>query len=191
MELQMKKITLNRVDGNYHQQDNSIVYIHLSNGIDVTLYSSKCGNYTSVDVKSHNQGLVPAINLNETGKELFENFSTQSIGLNAEGIDSIRVSVSLSSFQTKTKTEAEAEAEAVIEEKFARKCDHCGKGMNEGYCWGDGEGYACSDKCLYSDGYTESELNADINLGVIYWTEWEELDDESYYTASGTEVYTG
>jgi len=32
---------------------------------------------------------------------------------------------------------------------YARVCSHCGHGMNEGYVWGDGEGYACSDLCLY------------------------------------------
>ena len=36
---------------------------------------------------------------------------------------------------------------------YARKCDHCKKGMNEGYVWESG--YACSDKCLYVDGYTK------------------------------------
>jgi len=45
--------------------------------------------------------------------------------------------------------------------------------MYEGYVWGDGEGYACSDKCLFIDGYTIKQWDIDYANGVIYWTEWE------------------
>lgn len=72
--------------------------------------------------------------------------------------------------------------------KFARKCDNCGKGMNQGYCWGDGDGYACSDKCLFVDGYTPEQRDEDYKNEFIYWTEWHE-DEESiadeYYTKEG------
>lgn len=54
-----------------------------------------------------------------------------------------------------------------------RICSHCGSEMNEGYCWGDGEGYACSDKCLYADGYTEAQKDIDYEEGIIYWTDWQ------------------
>ena len=45
--------------------------------------------------------------------------------------------------------------------------------MTEGYVFGDGEGYACSDKCLYVDGYTEEQKEKDYTNGDIYWTKWE------------------
>ena len=32
--------------------------------------------------------------------------------------------------------------------KFARKCDECSKGMNEGYIIENGMQHYCSDKCL-------------------------------------------
>ena len=72
--------------------------------------------------------------------------------------------------------------------KFARKCDNCGKGMNQGYCWGDGEGYACSDECLFVDGYTPEQRDEDYENDAIYWTEWEELNEDHYFTAEGEEI---
>jgi len=74
--------------------------------------------------------------------------------------------------------------------KLARKCDNCGKGMNKGYCWGDGEGYACSDECLFVDGYTPEQRDKDYENDAIYWTEWEELDEDFYYTPEGEEIET-
>ena len=44
---------------------------------------------------------------------------------------------------------------------YSRKCDECNKGMEEGYVWGDGDGYACSDKCLFVHGYTPKEARED------------------------------
>ena len=55
--------------------------------------------------------------------------------------------------------------------KYARKCDTCNKGMNEGYVWD--VGYACSDKCLYVDGYTKEQKEIDYENGDIYFTTWE------------------
>lgn len=57
---------------------------------------------------------------------------------------------------------------------FFRTCDNCGCGMNEGYVWGDGEGYACSDACLFVDGYTQKQFDEDYENDIIFWTEWEE-----------------
>tara|TARA_R100000781_G_scaffold38379_1_gene26954 strand:+ start:351 stop:635 length:285 start_codon:yes stop_codon:yes gene_type:complete len=72
---------------------------------------------------------------------------------------------------------------------FARKCDNCNKGMNEGYCGGDGLSYACSDKCLYVDGYTKELFKEDYKSGDIYWTEWGEdfegNTEDGYYTKDG------
>ena len=55
-----------------------------------------------------------------------------------------------------------------------RICDTCKSEMTEGYVWGDGEGYACSDKCLYVDGYTKDLYKEDYKDGDIYWTTWED-----------------
>ena len=72
---------------------------------------------------------------------------------------------------------------------FARKCDNCNKGMNEGYCGGDGLSYACSDKCLYIDGYTKELFKEDYENGDIYWTDWgEDLEghiEDGYFTKDG------
>ena len=54
-----------------------------------------------------------------------------------------------------------------------RTCNTCGKQMTEGYVWGDGEGYACSDSCLFVDGYTADMFDEDYDRDAIYYTEWE------------------
>lgn len=73
------------------------------------------------------------------------------------------------------------------QEKFARKCDHCDKLFNEGYCLNGGERYYCSDDCLFkAEGKNAHE---DFAIGdddsESYWTVWE--DDFQYYE-DGTEV---
>ena len=60
--------------------------------------------------------------------------------------------------------------------------------MNEGYLWDIG--YACSDKCLYVDGYTKEHFEEDFAMDNIYYTEWEELDNDYYYLEDGTEIET-
>ena len=70
---------------------------------------------------------------------------------------------------------------------YARKCDHCKKGMNEGYVWD--VGYACSDKCLYVEGYTKELFEEDYKADRIYYTEWledfEGNTEDGYYTKNG------
>jgi hypothetical protein len=66
--------------------------------------------------------------------------------------------------------------------KYARICDKCGNGMNEGYVINGGEEYYCTPKCLH-EVYTPKEwqdmYEADDNGNSDnYWTEWE---DESTY----------
>jgi len=93
--------------------------------------------------------------------------------------------------------------------KFARKCDITGKGMNEGWVWGEGTFYTAT----YED--TIKELRSDIKANaynfdevdpeellklsddellsyayehdVLYWTEWEEIYDDFYYDEDGNE----
>ncbi len=55
----------------------------------------------------------------------------------------------------------------------ARTCSNCGIGMNEGWVWGDGDGYACSELCLFINGYNEKLLQEDYEADVIYFTTWE------------------
>ena len=63
-------------------------------------------------------------------------------------------------------------------EYYARYCDKCKKGMNEGYVIGGGTEYYCSDECLHKD-ITPEEWDElyDDGEGDSYWTDWEE---ESY-----------
>ena len=62
--------------------------------------------------------------------------------------------------------------------KYARKCDECGAGMNEGYCI-DSVIYYCSDACLHKHFTPEEweEAYAD-GEGDSYWTTWAEDPDE-------------
>jgi len=64
---------------------------------------------------------------------------------------------------------------------YARICDKCGNGMNEGYIVGGGDEYYCSAECLHQvytpkqwqEMYDESE---EYGGNDNYWTEWDELD---------------
>jgi hypothetical protein len=62
--------------------------------------------------------------------------------------------------------------------KFARTCDKCGAGMNEGYYIECGE-YYCSDICLYKE-ITPKEWDELYNDGDgdSCWTTWDEDPDE-------------
>lgn len=93
--------------------------------------------------------------------------------------------------------------------KFARRCDATGKGINEGWVWGEGTYYTSTVENtiaeLRSDiqdgAYDFDEVGADELLklsddqllqyaydnDVLYYTEWEEIDDDCYYDAEGNE----
>ena len=75
--------------------------------------------------------------------------------------------------------------EVVKGNKYARKCDKCGNGMNEGYCIYEGEEYYCSNECLhlvYSEQEWSEMYNAEDNGGSSsYWTQWEELEEDYQY----------
>ena len=60
--------------------------------------------------------------------------------------------------------------------KYARKCDKCNKGMNNGFVSNGIECY-CSEECLYTE-YTKeewTEIAADEDSDS-YWTEWDSSD---------------
>jgi hypothetical protein len=63
--------------------------------------------------------------------------------------------------------------------KYARECDECGKGMNEGYLIDNGYKYYCSDACLHKNMTPEEweEAYADGD-GDSCWTTWDEDLDE-------------
>lgn len=67
---------------------------------------------------------------------------------------------------------------------FFRKCDNCGRGMNEGYILEYGT--FCSLTCAdLSEGEWNERYDED---GDEYWTEWEEPDDPiegPFYNAEG------
>jgi hypothetical protein len=100
-----------------------------------------------------------------------------------------------------------------VEERFARRCDVTGCGMNEGYVWGDGTFYTSTEdvtiKELRSDirngAYDFDEIGAEELLKmsdaelleyayeneVLYCTEWEESEIEEqgyYYDKDGNEI---
>lgn len=69
--------------------------------------------------------------------------------------------------------------------KFARKCDCCGQGMNEGYVIEGGESYFCSKQCLnsvISDEQWEEMYDDD---GDSYYTAWEDESDMEYILKDG------
>ena len=71
--------------------------------------------------------------------------------------------------------------------KYARKCSITGKGMNVGYCIGDGEMYIKDEAELikylkYNTGY--KNLTEAFEDGYYYYTEWED-DPEEWYDKDG------
>ena len=82
-------------------------------------------------------------------------------------------------------------------EKFARKCDATGRGMNEGYVVGDGELCFSEEKHLIDhlrsrggmDGLSdEFILNEAYEQDEYYYTEWDFYDiDDEFYDAEGNE----
>jgi hypothetical protein len=84
-------------------------------------------------------------------------------------------------------------------ERYARKCDVTGKGMNEGFVFGDGNMYFSEEQYLIDYlrrevlGDDSKELSDEFILKEsydneeYYYTEWEEIDDDCYYDAEGNE----
>ena len=82
-------------------------------------------------------------------------------------------------------------------EKFARKCDATGRGMNEGYVVGDGELCFSEEKHLIDhlrsrggmDGLSDEYILAEAyDQEEYYYTEWDFYDiDDEWYDAEGNE----
>lgn len=87
-------------------------------------------------------------------------------------------------------------------EKFARKCDVTGEGMDEGYCVQDGDFYIKYKKDLIEhlrkldwedeNGYKSKDVEDDDELmdffteqEYYYWTQWENTQDNEYIFTNG------
>lgn len=59
-------------------------------------------------------------------------------------------------------------------------CSKCSKVMTEGYVFGGGDKYFCSDECLHTEVTQEvwEELSAGEDNDAYYWTQWEEESEE-------------
>jgi hypothetical protein len=78
-----------------------------------------------------------------------------------------------------------------VENKFARKCSCCGKGMNNGYVINDGDEYFCEDACFKQE-YKEYDIE-DLELGDSenYWTEWDIDTDIEYILVNKELIHVG
>ena len=90
-----------------------------------------------------------------------------------------------------------------MEERYARKCDITGEGMNEGFCLQDGLMYIANEKDLIKK-LREKEFSGDEYVGVsdedmkemayeegtYYWTTWYETleEEDEWYTKEGKEM---
>jgi len=74
-------------------------------------------------------------------------------------------------------------------EKFARKDSVTGKGINEGFCFGDGDFYCLNqtDAERHAEKIGFKDLEEAYEEEAYYWTEWEVEEGESWYDAEGNE----
>lgn len=71
-------------------------------------------------------------------------------------------------------------------ETYARRCDACGNGMNDGYVVDGGAEHYCSKECLNSE-YTDKEWDElyDNGNGDSYYTAWEDPSEMCYEVVNG------
>jgi hypothetical protein len=71
--------------------------------------------------------------------------------------------------------------------KFARKCDFTGEGMNEGWCFGDGEKYAKyeGDALKHCQDLGYDSIADAYDDEAVYWTEWEDESEYQYELIDG------
>lgn len=69
--------------------------------------------------------------------------------------------------------------------KYARQCSVTGEGMNEGWCFCDGQDYAKYEEgaVRLSAEYGYSSLQDAYDDDACYWTEWQE--DYQYEVVGG------
>ena len=82
----------------------------------------------------------------------------------------------------------------IITEKFARVSSFDGTGMNEGYCFNNGEYYCKTENQakLYVESlglnWEEELLTFDTVEEWFYWTDWFETETDIYYDINGFEI---
>jgi hypothetical protein len=71
--------------------------------------------------------------------------------------------------------------------KFARKCDATGRGMNTGWVFRDGEYYASTEESAlaYAKRLGCESIEEAYNDELCYYTEWEEIDEDEWFTELG------
>ena len=71
--------------------------------------------------------------------------------------------------------------------KYARQCSITNEGMNEGWCFGDGEEYAKyeSDAIKMAKEWGYDSIDEAYNEDACYWSEWEDEDDYQYEEING------
>jgi hypothetical protein len=74
--------------------------------------------------------------------------------------------------------------------KWARKCSVTGKGMNEGFCFADGQDYAIDEESALklAKEYGHDTLKEAYEDDVYYYTEWEDEDDYQYVEIDGNVI---
>ena len=60
--------------------------------------------------------------------------------------------------------------------KYARQCSITGEGMNEGWCFGDGQCYVKheNDALALALKYGYNSIDDAFDDDAVYWTEWED-----------------
>lgn len=58
---------------------------------------------------------------------------------------------------------------------YPTQCLECGKGMEHGYS--DGADNWCSERCLFTHGYTKEQYEEDHRNDRCWWTSWEDWTD--------------
>ena len=73
--------------------------------------------------------------------------------------------------------------QAKLNNKFARRCDATGQGMNKGYVFGDGEKYFKykTDATKYALSLGYSSLDNAYDNGAYYYTEWTDESDYQFF----------
>jgi hypothetical protein len=78
-------------------------------------------------------------------------------------------------------------------QKFARKSSVTGKGMNSGFLF-ESHDFYCEDETEAKEKAIElgyNSLEEAYQDEAYYWTDWEEIDEEDYYTADGKHFIEG
>lgn len=60
---------------------------------------------------------------------------------------------------------------------YPRYCDTCGKGMHEGFYHLADASVACSEKCWFTEDYTQENYEYDYDNGEAGYTTWEDGEE--------------